>query len=314
MRSVNLPCAALAAAAAAAVGKWVTIKLFEYAFLIGLIVGFSKLGISSLTDFLMIEVWTTLWCAVSFVGKHGKIVLVTGLVICLQAGLEGQLQQQGVQQRASSRRREAGARGTLRGSNDPLRATSEQQLLPLPHEEATTSPHAQADQPILRTTAVDAAATAAAAVPISSTQQWEGNSLVGRVLNTAQNSMVQPLAQSGLWHTANMAGDVLYVGQGVQLSRVGGAKLSRKRSAEKDDMQPAPKRWQVDASVDGDAKKRNTLLETANAARDSRGGRSSMEATQIGVLQGGMALHTESALNSAAIGQQYMRMDDWAYV
>ena len=233
---------------------------------------------------------------------------VTVLVTCLQAALEGQLLQQGGQQRASSTRRGAGARGALRGCNDLLRATSEQ---PLPQEEATSSADAHADEPILRTTAVNASATAAAVGPISSMQQWEGNSLGGAVLNTAQNSMMQLWAQSGLAHTANMMDDDSTVGQDVQLSRTGGAKLFRTRSAEKHDLQPAPKRWQVDASVDGGASNKNALWETGGAARVSWGGRSSLEATKI--VKGGMASHTEPVLNSAANGQQYMRMDDWGH-
>ena len=232
---------------------------------------------------------------------------VTVLVTCLQAALEGQLLQQGGQQRASSTRRGAGARGGLKGCNHLLRATSEQ---PLPQEEATSSADAQVDQPILRTTAVNASATAAAAGPISSMQQSNGNMLGGAVLNTAQNSMMQLWAESGLTHTANMMDDDSALGQDVQLSRAGGAKLSRKRSAETDDMQPAPKRWQVDASVDGGASNKNALWETGSAARVSWGGRSSLEATKI--VNGGMALHTKSVL-SAANGQQYMRIDDWGH-
>lgn len=246
---------------------------------------------------------------------------VTVVVICLQAGLEGQLQQQGVQQgsqqvgqqRASRRRRRAGAEGAL---DDPLRAMSEQPSLPLPHEETTTSAHDQADKPMVRTTAVSAAAAAAAAAPISRVQQWEGSSLVGTVPSAAENSMTQRWAQSGLAHASNMTDDDSTLGQGVQLSRLGSAKVSRKRLADKSDMEPVSKWGQTDASVGGSASKRNTLWKVASAARVSRGGRNGMEAAQaeIGVADQGMALHTKSVLNSAAMSQQYMRMDDWGHV
>ena len=143
---------------------------------------------------------------------------MTVVVMCLQAELGGsaaavsrhqisdRTKQQGLQQggqqggqlRVSSRRRGANGRGASERLDDSLRAASEQALLPLPHEEATTSAHPQADtKPMFRTTAVNAAATAPAAAPISRMQHWAGNSLDGRV----------PVATGTVWPCAHSQHD-----------------------------------------------------------------------------------------------------------
>ena len=231
---------------------------------------------------------------------------------------EAQLQQEESEQRVT--RRGVSTRGASKRVTDTARACSEQPLLctdsmalpshALPHEEVASSAQAQGDKPMCRATAVDAAASA------SRVQRWEGNSLVGRVANAAHNSMMQPAAQSGFAHTANMADDsTLRQGAGVQLGQVGGVKLSRKRSAEGHDVQPAAKRWQLDGSLTGGVNKMNNLWGIASAARGGGVGVNSMVATQaeLGAAEGGMTMHFDSVLNSAATGQQYMRKDKWAH-
>ena len=259
-----------------------------------------------------------------------------------QEGLQGGQQegqqegQQGGEQGGGQRvtRRRVTTRRASRLSNDS--ATSEQPLpsmdmdfkahptglssQPLPLGEATAS--AQAGQPILRTTAVDGAATAAAVGPASRVQQWEDESLMARMANAAESSMLQSLARSG---TASMEEDPI-VGQeaGVQLGQVGGAKLSRKRAAVEDYVQPAAKRRQLYGSVTGGGlSKQNGGWETASAAaaRVLGGGRNSMEAAQgevgvaeVGVAEGIMASHYNSVLNTEAKGQLNVRKEYWEHV
>lgn len=247
-----------------------------------------------------------------------------GLQEGLQKAQEEGLQegQQGGEQEGGQRvsRRQVVTRRASRLSNDSARATSEQPMShmdsaalasqPLPLGEATASAQAQADQPMLSTTAVDEAATAAAVAPASGMQHWEGgNSLLPRMANAAQSSMLQSVASSG---AASMEEDSV-VGQeaGVQLGQVGGAKLSRKRAAVEDYVQPAAKRRQLDGSLTGGQSK-NESLWTAASAEVLGGGKNSMEATQgeVGVAKGVMASHFITALNTAAMSQQYCRKDE----
>lgn len=191
---------------------------------------------------------------------------------------------QGGQQKVTGRRRRAGARGAARCVNDTGRATSEQPLLPVQQEVASASA-------VPRTTAVSAAA------PGSSVQQCSGNDVVPKA---AQASQVQPWAQSG-FATANMTGG----DQGVQLRRVGGPKLSRKRAAEEDDSEEhAAKRWQGD--VEGSASQTPSVGEGGSAARVLKGGRSTMGAEQggVGLVVDGTTLHTKSVLERAATPQR----------
>ena len=260
----------------------------------------------------------------------------------LQEGLQGGQQEglQGGQQEGQQEGQQGGEQGGEQGggqrvtrrrvttrrasrlSNDS--ATSEQPLpsmdmdfkahptglssQPLPLGEATAS--AQAGQPILRTTAVDGAATAAAVGPASRVQQWEDESLMARMANAAESSMLQSLAaRSG---TASMGEDSI-VGQeaGVQLGHVGSPKLSRKRSAVEDCVQPAAKRQQLDGSSTGGQSKKDIEWETASAAaaRVLGGGRNSMETAQgeDGVPEGIMPSPFDSVLNT-------LRKDDWEHV
>lgn len=203
-----------------------------------------------------------------------------------------------VQRIRSSRRGGNAQEASNRRLPDPLETISEQPLpqrfsnalptLPLPHEAATTSAHAQADKltNTFRATAVDTAVTAAAA-PASRMQRWEGNNLVARVPTAVQNNGMQSWAKPGFAYTANRADDpMLGEGASVQLGRLGGAKSSRKRSAETSTTQPAAKRWQIESfpgSVAGGVSKNNGLWETASAAMALDGGNSSSEAAQSGV-------------------------------
>ena len=249
-----------------------------------------------------------------FVRKLSKVWLATVVVMNLQAGLEAQLQQEEEQQRALR-----GGVSTRGASKRAATASSEQPLLctrfmalpsqPLPHEEVTTSEPAQDEKPMFRTTAAATAAPGAAAASASRMQQWEGDSLVGRVTNAAHNSMLQPAAHFRLAHTGNMADDsTLRQGAGVQLGQVGGARLSRKRLAEENDVQPAAKRWQLDGSLTSGASKKNNLWGIASAARAFGGGIDGMEAAQaeLGVAEGQMAWSFNSVLSRAAVGQQYI--------
>ena len=204
-----------------------------------------------------------------------------------------------VQRIRSSRRGGNAQEASNRRLPDPLDTISEQPLplrfsnalptLPLPHEAATTSAHAQADKltNTFKATAVDTAVTAVAAGPTSRMQQWEGNNLVARVSTAVQNNGMQSWAKPGFAYTANRADDpMLGEGEGVQLGRLGGAKSSRKRSAETNTTQPAAKRWQIESfpgSVAGGVSKNNGLWETASAAMALEGGNSSSEAAQLGV-------------------------------
>ena len=253
-----------------------------------------------------------------------RLGLATVVVMHLQAGLEAQMQQEEEEEQRVIKRGSS-TRGASKRVNDPARASSEQPLLcahfmalpsqPLPHEEVTTSAHAQDEKLMFRTTAVGTAATAAASA--SRMQRWEGDSLVGRVSNAAHNSMMQPAAHFGLAHTGNMADvPLLRQGVGVQLGQVSGIKLSRKRSAEENDVQPAAKRWQLNGSLTSGASKKNNLWGRASAARGLGGGSDGMEAAQaeLGVAEGGMAWHFNSVLNHAAMGQQYLRKDEWGNV
>lgn len=246
----------------------------------------------------------------------------------LQGGQHEGLQegQQGVQQGLGQRvtRRRVTMRRGDRHSNDSARATSEQ---PSPHMDSTTHPtalsrqplalgevtvsaQAQADQPMLCTTAVDAATTAAAVSPASGMQQLEGGEIL--MASAAQNSMLQSLARFG---TASMEEDAI-VGQeaGVQLGQVGGAKLSRKRSAVEDYVQPAAKQRQLDGSLTSGQSKKESVwgMASAAAAKVWGGGRNSMEVAQgeVGVAEGVMASHFNTVLNTAAMSQQYCRKDE----
>ena len=229
-----------------------------------------------------------------------------------QEGMQGV--QQGVGQRVTRRR--VTTRRASRLTNDSARPISEQPLphmdstavpsQPLPRGEATASAQTQADQPILRTTAVDEAATAAAVAPASRVQLWEDDNVLA---SAAQGSMLQSLVRSD---TASMEEDSI-VGQeaGVQLGQVGGAKVSRKRAAVEDYVQPAAKRWQLYGSLTGGQSKAESLWTTASAtaARVLRGGSNSMETAQgeVGIAEGVMPLPFDSVLNIAAMSQQYCR-------
>ena len=253
----------------------------------------------------------------------------------LQEGLQGGQQegqqegQQGGEQGGGQRvtRRRVTTRRASRLTNDSARPISEQPLphmdytavpsQPLPRGEATASAQAQADQPILRTTAIDEAATAAAVAPASRVQLWEDDSLLARMASAAQGSMLQSLVRSD---TASMEEDSI-VGQeaGVQLGQVGGAKLCRKRSVVEDCVQPAAKRRrQLPAAVEGSLTMRNTLSGMASAAAADMlvGGRKSMEAAQgeDGVAEGVMPSPFDLVLNTVAKGQQNMRKYDWEHV
>ena len=254
------------------------------------------------------------------------MVLAILVLVNLQAGLEAQLQQeeaQLLQEEGEQRAIRTGVstRGASKRVTDPARAVCEEPLLrthskalpsqPLTHEEVTGSALAQDD----KLQAVFGSAASGAAATASRMQRWEGKSLMGSMTNAVHDSMMQPAAQLGLTHTANMADDsTLHQGVGVQLGQVGGVKLSRKRSAQENDVQPAAKRWQLDGSLTGGVGK-NNLWGIANAARGLGVGRDSMVAAQaeLGVAEGGVAWHHKSVLNSAAMGQQYTRKDEWGY-
>ena len=227
------------------------------------------------------------------------------MAICLQVELEG------------TSKRVSALRVPRRRSNDPVTVTTEEPRglpsLSLPHEQASGSAQAQAEKPTFRTTAVDRAATAAAAAPTSSLQQWEGNNLVARVPAAARNSMMQAWAQSGL--ACKMGDDTAQGSEaGMQLGRVGGSKLSRKRSAEVTEAQPAAKRWQSKGSVAGGDSKRKSLWEIASAAKGLQGGSGGMEAAQgkveIGVAEGNMALNHKRTSMKASFSSAVMEMDD----
>ena len=256
-----------------------------------------------------------------------KVVLAIIVVIKLQAGLEAQLQQEeeveqeeeseGEQEEEGEQRLIRSGVSTRRASRhvtDPARAVSEEPLLrthsralpsqPLSQEEVTDSALARDDK--------------LQAVTASRMQRWEGDSVVGSVTDAACDNMVQPSAQFGLAHTADMADhSTLRQGAGVQLGKIGGVKRPRKRSAEENDVQPAVKRRQLDGSLTGGVSNnlKNNLWGIASAARGLGLGRNGMEAAQaeLGVAEAGVALHTKSLLNSAAMGQEYMMVDDWGY-
>ena len=262
--------------------------------------------------------------ALFFVRKSSEVGLATMVVMtALQAGLETQLQQEEEEQRVI--KRGVTTRAASKRVTDPARASSEQPLLrthsmalpsqPLPHEDVTTSAQAQDKRPIFWTTAVGTAATAAAAASASSMQRWEGDNLVGTVTNAAH--VMQPAAHFGPAHTGNMADDsTLRQGAAVQLGQVGGARLSRKRLAEENDVQPAAKRWQLDGSLTSGVSKKNDMWGIATAARRPGGGSVDMEAAhvELGVAEAGMAWHFNSVLDGAAMGQHYLRKDEWGHV
>lgn len=235
-----------------------------------------------------------------------------------QEGQEGDVQGdvqrvvQGGQQKVTGRRRRAGARGAARGVTDTGAATFEEPSLPVQHEVASTAAQAQSGKPMLSNAAVSAAATATAeatavAAAPASRRRSEGNSVVARVPSAAQNSMVQPWAQAGVAPTLK---DDSGMAQGVQLRRVGGSKVSRKRAAEDDNEEHAAKRWQGD--VVGNASKTPSLGAGVNAARILEGGRNSMEIEQVdvGMDEDGVAVHTKTAFESAVRRQ---RMDEWGH-
>ena len=232
----------------------------------------------------------------------------------LQSGRKADLQHEESQQKVvrmgvSTRASKRDAASKV-SSEQPLPSTHSRALPSQPREEVTSSAPAQDDKPVFRTAAVDAAGS------ISRMQRWEGDSLVGSVTNAAHYSMMQPATQRGFAHTASMADDsTLRQGAGVQPGQVGGVKLSRKRLAEEIDVQPAAKRWQVDGSLTG-VGKTNNLWGIASAARGLGVGSNGMAVAQaeLGAAEGGMALHFNSVLNRAAVGQQYMRKDEWGHV
>ncbi len=131
----------------------------------------------------------------------------------------------------------------------------------------------------LLATAVDTAATAAALAhpTISTMQQRQGSkNLVGRA--PVDGLML-------LWAAAQCRG-----GAGVQGGQGGGAKLSRKRSAEASGVQPAGKRWRVEAipsTVAGSLGQHDSMWEAANAAGNG-GGSCSSDAGQ-GSAEGAVA-------------------------
>ena len=245
----------------------------------------------------------------------GKVGLAIVVVMNLQTGRKAELQHEETQQKVV--RRGVSTRASMRDAES--KASSEQQPLPSTHsralpsqprEEVTGSAPAQDNKPAFRTAAVDAAGST------SRMQRWEGDSLVGSVTNAAHDSMMQPATQHGFAHTASMADDsTLRQGAGVQPGQVGGVKLSRKRLAEEIDVQPTAKRWQVDGSLTG-VGKTNNLWGIASAARGLGVGSNGMAVAQaeLGTAEGAMALHFNSVLNRAAVGQQYMRKDEWGHV
>ena len=245
----------------------------------------------------------------------GKVGLAIVVVMNLQTGRKADLQHEvtqqkvvrrGVSTRASKRDAESKA-----SSEQPLPSTHSRALPSQPREEVTSSAPAQDDKPVLETTAVDAAGS------ISRMQRWEDDSLGGSMTNAAHYSVMQPATQHGFAHTASMADDsTLRQGAGVQPGQVGGVKLSRKRLAGEIDVQPAAKRWQVDVSLTGGVGKTNNLWGIASAARGLGVGSNGMAVAQaeLGAAEGGMALQFNSVLNRAAVGQQYMRKDEWGHV
>ncbi len=137
--------------------------------------------------------------------------------------------------------------------NDQARALSRQ---PSTDDEARDAGMAQTDTPAMAATAftapaVTAAATAVPTAAVSRMQPWENNNLA-RFPAAAQNSIVQPWAQSAFAQATAIPADSSrnQASHAQEEDPILGA-ASKKRSASGSFAQPMAKRWQIGAFQGG---------------------------------------------------------------
>ena len=170
---------------------------------------------------------------------------LTGLVNCMQMDFErGGISRRGSSISGVTRRLYAQARAPVHQPllNDQARALSRQ---PSTDDEARDAGMVQPDTaamaaPALTAPAVTAAATAVPTAAVSRMQPW-GNNNLARIPAAAQNSIVQPWAQSAFpaYSSRNQASH-------AQEDPILGA-ASKKRSANGSFAEPVAKRWQIGA-------------------------------------------------------------------
>lgn len=184
-----------------------------------------------------------------------QLKLLTGLVDCMQMDIErGVISRRGSSFSGVTRRLYSQARALAHQPllNDQARAFSCQ---PSTDDEARDTGMAQADTPAMATTAftapaVTAVATAVPTAAVSRMQPWENNSLA-RIPVAAQNSIVQPWAQSAFAQATAFPADSSrnQASQAQEHPMLDAA--SKKRSASGSFAEPTAKRWQIGAFQGG---------------------------------------------------------------
>jgi len=218
-----------------------------------------------------------------------RCILLTRLVFCVQMDFE----RAGISRRGSSisgvtRRLYAQARAPVHQPlmNDHARALSRQ---PSTDDEARDAGMAQTDAPAMAATAftapdVTAAATAVPTAAVSRMQPWGHNNLA-IIPAAAQNSIVQPWAQSAFAKATAMPADSsrTQASHAQEDSILGAA--SKKRSASGSFAEPAAKRWQIGAFQGGgigNVSNNSNVWGAAIAAGLSEDGKHDSEGSEMG--------------------------------
>ncbi len=216
-------------------------------------------------------------------------MLLTGLVFCVQMDFE----RAGISRRGSSisgvtRRLYAQARAPVHQPVmiDHARALSRQ---PSTDDEARDAGMAQTDTPAMAAPAFTAPAVAAAApaaptAAVSRMQPW-GNNNLARFPAAAQNSIVQPWAQSAFAQATAMPADSSRnQASHAQEDSIHGA-ASKKRSANGTFAEPMAKRWQIGAFQGGgigNGNSNSSVWGAAIAAGLSEDGKHDSEGSEMG--------------------------------
>jgi len=228
-------------------------------------------------------------------------VLLTGLVNCmlrvlltgLVDGMQMDFERGGISRRVSSisgvtRRLYAQARALVHQPllSDQARALSRH---PSTDDEARDAGTAQTDTSAMAATAftapaVRAAATAVPAAAVSRMHPWENNNLA-RIPAAAQNSIVQPWAQSAFAQATAMPADSSrnQASHAQEDSILGAA--SKKRSASGSFAEPVAKRWQIGAFQGGgigNVGNSSSVWGAAIAAGLSEDGKHDSEGSEMG--------------------------------